>query len=243
MQMQLMPANTTTTHSSSIPSHWRNREKLETQLLDYYKASTFDTFEQQPLSLVTGPPLRIMMDPNARPVASHTLLQGEVKVGTTQSHWASPRRTFLSPNPKWPCCQRNQSHTVIVPSSTGDPITHLKPSLGHGMGTTASPYMGMTATSPRSSHHGVTIATVFPLEVTSTTKSPSYSEIHKIKASCLATDWSKDGLGFWLFQKHCSCSSTKLFCCNDGWRSLLLESLYLWWWIPLCPSRYMGDDP
>ena len=36
----------------------------------------------------------------------------------------------------------------------------------------------------------------------------------KIKLTCLATDWSRDGIGFWLFQKHCLCSSTiTFFCC------------------------------
>ena len=34
----------------------------------------------------------------------------------------------------------------------------------------------------------------------------------KGRPTCLATDWSKDGIGFWLFQKHCSCSSTRPFC-------------------------------
>ena len=38
----------------------------------------------------------------------------------------------------------------------------------------------------------------------------------KEKPTCLATDWSKDGLGFWLFQKHCTCSSPDPFCCHDG---------------------------
>ena len=29
----------------------------------------------------------------------------------------------------------------------------------------------------------------------------------KSKPTCLATDWSKSGIGFWLFQKHCECAS------------------------------------
>ena len=32
----------------------------------------------------------------------------------------------------------------------------------------------------------------------------------KSKLTCLATDWSKSGIGFWLFQKHCHC--------HAGWR-------------------------
>ena len=40
----------------------------------------------------------------------------------------------------------------------------------------------------------------------------------KSKPTCLATDWSKDGIGFWLFQKHCDCMSEKPFCCKTGWQ-------------------------
>ena len=39
----------------------------------------------------------------------------------------------------------------------------------------------------------------------------------KSKPTCLATDWSKTGIGFWLFQKHCRCPSTEPFCCQTGW--------------------------
>ena len=46
----------------------------------------------------------------------------------------------------------------------------------------------------------------------------------KSRPTCLATDWSKDGVGFWLFQKHCSCSGTKLHCCRDGWKEVLVGS-------------------
>ena len=30
------------------------------------------------------------------------------------------------------------------------------------------------------------------------------------KPTCLATDWSKTGIGFWLLQKHCNCPQTIL---------------------------------
>ena len=30
--------------------------------------------------------------------------------------------------------------------------------------------------------------------------------LDKSKQTCLATDWSKEGVGFWLFQKHCQCT-------------------------------------
>jgi hypothetical protein len=38
------------------------------------------------------------------------------------------------------------------------------------------------------------------------------------RSTCLATNYSRTGIGFWLFQKHCLCSSMKPFCCKDGWR-------------------------
>jgi hypothetical protein len=34
---------------------------------------------------------------------------------------------------------------------------------------------------------------------------------------CLATDYSRTGIGFWLLQKHCLCPSMKSFCYRDGW--------------------------
>ena len=48
----------------------------------------------------------------------------------------------------------------------------------------------------------------------------------KSKPTCLATDWSKVGIGFWLFQKHCSCPKTELFCCPTGWRITLVGSRF-----------------
>ena len=48
----------------------------------------------------------------------------------------------------------------------------------------------------------------------------------KTKPTCLTTDWSKTGVGFWLFQKHCSCIDIKPFCCRDGWRVTLVGSRF-----------------
>ena len=48
----------------------------------------------------------------------------------------------------------------------------------------------------------------------------------KSRPTCLATDWSKDGLGFWLFQKHCHCPQVKPFCCKTGWRVTLVGSRF-----------------
>jgi hypothetical protein len=48
----------------------------------------------------------------------------------------------------------------------------------------------------------------------------------KSKPTCLATDWSKTGIGFWLFQKHCSYTGSEPFCCNTGWRITFVESRF-----------------
>lgn len=48
----------------------------------------------------------------------------------------------------------------------------------------------------------------------------------KEKPTCLATDWSKVGIGFWLFQKHCACPLTALFCCPTGWKITLVGSRF-----------------
>ena len=49
-----------------------NREKLKQWILDYYKSSTFNTCEHQPLPHMEGPPLKLMIIPNSEPVAFHT---------------------------------------------------------------------------------------------------------------------------------------------------------------------------
>lgn len=48
----------------------------------------------------------------------------------------------------------------------------------------------------------------------------------KSKPTCLATDWSKDGIGWWLLQKHCNCTSAKPLCCRTGWKVSLVGSRF-----------------
>ena len=64
-------------------------------------------------------------------------------------------------------------------------------------------------------------------------KTTIIAEIHngveilvKSKPTCLATDWSKDGIGYWLFQKHCRCPANNLFCCKTGWKITLVGSRF-----------------
>ena len=42
----------------------------------------------------------------------------------------------------------------------------------------------------------------------------------------LATDWSIDGIGFILRQKHCSCTAVSPICCDDGWKLCLVGSRF-----------------
>ena len=38
------------------------------------------------------------------------------------------------------------------------------------------------------------------------------------RVTCLAPDWSKEGMGFLLLQKYCTCPTEKVpVCCSDGW--------------------------
>ena len=47
------------------------------------------------------------------------------------------------------------------------------------------------------------------------------------RTTCLWTDWSKSGIGFFLSQKHCDCTSNSFGCCRDGWRITLAGSRFL----------------
>ena len=45
--------------------------------------------------------------------------------------------------------------------------------------------------------------------------------------TCLATDFSATGIGFFLLQKTCTCQSKVPTCCVDGWRLCLVGSRFL----------------
>ena len=47
------------------------------------------------------------------------------------------------------------------------------------------------------------------------------------RTTCVATDWSQEGVGLFLFPKHCDCSEVKIGCCNDGWQLILAGSRFL----------------
>ena len=76
--------------SLPIPATEESRERLEKWLLDYYSSSSFNVCKHQPLPKMCGPPIRLMVNPDARPVAHHTPIpvpvhwQEAVKVGLDQ---------------------------------------------------------------------------------------------------------------------------------------------------------------
>lgn len=75
------------TDNTPFPATDENREKLEDSLRKLYASSCFNTCEHQQLPLMTGPPLRLMIDPLAIPKPHHNPIpvplhwQGEVKAG------------------------------------------------------------------------------------------------------------------------------------------------------------------
>ncbi|GFN97949.1 hypothetical protein PoB_002445500 [Plakobranchus ocellatus] len=56
-------------HPTSLPfaATEDNRERLEKWLLDFYGSSTFNLCEHQALPKMSGPPIRLMVDPDAHP--------------------------------------------------------------------------------------------------------------------------------------------------------------------------------
>ena len=89
-------------------AHRENRSKLQEYLLDYYSSSTFNTCEHQLLPMMQGPPLRLMVDPDAAPVAHHTPVPVPV-------HWQEEVKAGLD---------RDVRLCVIEPVPVGDPVTY-----------------------------------------------------------------------------------------------------------------------
>ena len=46
------------------------------------------------------------------------------------------------------------------------------------------------------------------------------------RTTCLATDWSKTGIGFVLLQKYCDCKDITPICCNLGWKLVFAGSRF-----------------
>ena len=90
-----------------FPGIPENRQRLQEHFLDYYKSSTFNTCEHQPLPLMTGLPLKLQVDPDAKPVASHSPIPVPV-------HWQEK----VKGDP-----DRDIRLGVIEPVPVGEPVT------------------------------------------------------------------------------------------------------------------------
>ena len=44
--------------------------------------------------------------------------------------------------------------------------------------------------------------------------------------TCIRTNWSKQGMGYFLCQKACKCPEVSLTCCSSGWRICLAGSRF-----------------
>ncbi len=46
------------------------------------------------------------------------------------------------------------------------------------------------------------------------------------QTTCIQLDWSKDGVGYLLLQKHCQCATVSLVCCENGWKLIYAGSRF-----------------
>ena len=93
--------------SVPLPPIDNNRRKLEEWIRDYYKGSTFNVCGNQPLPLMEGPPVCIMVDPKASPVTIHTPI-------SVPLHWQKQVKADLD---------RDIALGVIEPVPVGEPMT------------------------------------------------------------------------------------------------------------------------
>ena len=90
-----------------MPATEENADALPRWLVDYFSASTFNTCEHQPLTTMDGPPLRLMIQPDAEPVAHH-------KAIPVPLHWQTEVKAALD---------RDVQLGVIEPVPVGEPVT------------------------------------------------------------------------------------------------------------------------
>ena len=71
-----------------IPATAENRGILKQHLRETFKASTFNTCTHPPLPMMSGPPLRLNIDPTAKPVTAH-------KAAAVPVHWEEKVKAHL----------------------------------------------------------------------------------------------------------------------------------------------------
>ena len=104
------------------PPNESNRARLEQWLLDYYGSSTFNICEHQVLPMMTGAPLKLIVNPEAQPKAVHTPIpvpvhwQKEVKAGLDRD----VKLGVIEPVP-WGTPTTWCARMVTVPKKDGTP--------------------------------------------------------------------------------------------------------------------------
>ena len=93
--------------SLPCPATEANVLKLKQYLLDYYHSSTFNTCENQSLPMIEGPPMRLMIDPKAKPTAYHSPIPIPI-------HWQDDVKAGLD---------RDVRLGVLEPVPVGEPVT------------------------------------------------------------------------------------------------------------------------
>jgi hypothetical protein len=89
------------------PASEANLTKLKQFLMDYYKSSTFNTCDHQPLPLMDRPPMRLMVDLDAEPLAHHTPVPVPI-------HWKEEVKAGLDQDVRL---------GVLKPVPVGEPVT------------------------------------------------------------------------------------------------------------------------
>ena len=89
------------------PATVDNREKLQDFLMNYYGASTFNKCPHQPLPMMDSPWMRMMVDPDAQPVAHHKAIPVPI-------HWCDDVKAGLD---------KDVSLGVLEPVPIGEPVT------------------------------------------------------------------------------------------------------------------------
>ena len=90
-----------------FPATDENRLRLQQYLINYYQSSTFNTCEHQPLRMMEGPPMKLMVDPAAEPKAIHTPVPVPL-------HWQEEVKRGLD---------QDVNLGVIEPVPVGEPVT------------------------------------------------------------------------------------------------------------------------
>ena len=90
-----------------FPATDANRTALQNWILDRYRSSTFNTCECQTLPLTEGPPLKLHVDPESKPIAVH-------KPIPVPLHWQQEMKASID---------RNVKLGVLKAVTVGEPVT------------------------------------------------------------------------------------------------------------------------